>query len=305
MRARLFLIAILLFSACEGTSGGDPPDRPDAAGSDDRDAAGDLAPLVGSLRVAEVHAPFSDHGLVRGTLWESGFPGFHTEVMNDGTCRLFTYEPSFCDPGCEQGMCIDGLCRDYPVTDAGILTVTGLASEVMVEPEPFPFAGHGYWAVLEDPDQFAAGDPVIASAPGADFPGFEISAAGVDPLDLALDNDQIDMPNGADYTFTWPSDGADGADRLRLTLNSNNQTHGGPNLAIIECDTPASAGRVTIPRAMVEAFPATEHWDGCAGGDCPPSSALRYRRGTAPVGEGDVELLVGSEVLFYVVHPAP
>lgn len=62
---------------------------------------------------------------------------------------------------------------------------------------------------------------------------------------------------------------------------------------------------VPIPRAMVEAFPATEHWEGCAGGDCPPSSALRYQRGTAPAGEGEVELLVGSEVLFYVVRPAP
>jgi hypothetical protein len=54
----------------------------------------------------------------------------------------------------------------------------------------------------------------------------------------------------------------------------------------------------------VEAFPATEHWQGCAGGDCPLSSALRYQRGTAAVPEGEVELLVGSEVLFYVVHPA-
>jgi hypothetical protein len=79
----------------------------------------------------------------------------------------------------------------------------------------------------------------------------------------------LGMPNGADYTFTWPAVGQDDGERLRLTLNANNQTHGGPYLAIIECDAPVSAGRFTIPREMVEAFPATEHWEACAGGDCP------------------------------------
>jgi len=299
------LVLPLVLTACQGTRGGDLA-RPDAADGDQVvDGAGGGAPLAGTIQVAEVHGPYGDHGLVQGTLWDGSFLGFHGEVMNDGTCRLLTFEPSFCDPGCETGMCIDGVCQEYPVTDAGTLTVTGLTSEVVVEPEPFPFAGYVYWAMLEDADQFVAGDPVTASAPGGKFPGFELSSAGVDPLELAFDNDEIGMPNGADYTFTWPAVGQDDGERLRLTLNANNQTHGGPYLAIIECDAPVSAGRFTIPREMVEAFPATEHWEACAGGDCPLSSALRYRRGTAAVADGEVELLVGSQVLFYLVHPAP
>ena len=62
---------------------------------------------------------------------------------------------------------------------------------------------------------------------------------------------------------------------------------------------------MTIPRAMIEAFPETYHWDACAGSDCPMSSALRYRSGAVEVGGGTLSLLVGSEVRFYVVHPAP
>jgi len=306
MRAQPLLVLVFALSACQGTSGGDLH-IPDSGDSNEGDSGGGgESALVGSIRVTEVHAPYGDSGLIQGALWQSGFAGFHSEVLSDGTCRLLTFEPSFCDPGCEQGMCIDGVCQEYPVLDAGTLTVTvtGLPDEVVVEPEAFPFAGYGYWLPLEASELFSAGDPVIVSAPGGAFPGFEIEAAGVDPLELALDNDEIAMPNGGDYTFSWPAD-PESADRLRLTLNANNQTHGGPNLAIIECDTEASVGQIVIPRDMIEAFPATEHWEACAGGDCPPSRALRYQRGTGVAGDGEVELLVGSEVLFYVVHPAP
>lgn len=305
MRRRLLLF-LTLFAACQGTSGGNL-DLPDAAQNEEADGGGGSAPVLGAIQVTEVHAPFGDSGLVQGTLWEPDFTGFHSEVMNDGTCRLLTYEPSFCDPGCEVGMCIDGICREYPVIDAGALTVTGLAmGDVVVEPQEFPFAGYGYWAVLEQADLFAAGDPVTVSAPGADFPGFEMSAAGTSPLELVLENDEIAVPNGADYTFSWPSSPDNDAERLRLTLNSNNQTHGGPNLAIIECDVAAADGELTIPQAMIEMFPATEHWEACAGGDCPPSRALLYQRGTGGTADGGaVELRVGSEVVFYVVHPEP
>lgn len=300
MRAHTVLF-LCFAAACHGTSGG-VADGPDAGdGEADAEPGGD-APLLGSLKVSEVDAPYGESGVVQGSLWTSDFGGFHTEVMNDGTCRLLAYEPSFCEPWCEQGLCIDGECREYPVIDAGTLTVNGLAEEVMVAPQAYPFAGYGYWTVLDRADLFGGGDQVTVTAPGGGFPGFEVTAGGVDDLELGLENDEIRVPNGADYTFTWPAGSGD--ERMRVTLNSNNEFHGAPSFAIIECDAPASAGELSIPRAMIEAFPATEHWQGCAGSDCPPSHALLYRRGAAEVSEGEVELLVGSEVLFYVVHPA-
>ena len=259
--------------------------------------------LLGSLKVAEVHAPYGDSGMVQGALWSSAFAGFHTEVMNDGTCRLLTYEPGFCDPVCQEGLCLGGVCQDYPVTDAGVLTVSGLGEELLVEPQPYPFGGHGYWTVTERSELFAGGDQIGVSAPGGDFPGFEVTAGGVDDLELGLENDEIQMPNGRDHTFTWPPS-PEREERVRLTLNANNEFHGAPYLAIIECDAPAADGAITIPREMVEAFPPTEHWDACAGSDCPLSHAMLYRRGVAGAGDGEVELLVGSEVLFYLVHPA-
>jgi hypothetical protein len=292
----------LLLAACgdAGSSGRDAAPDVDAGAEPD---AGPDGPRVGEIRVVEYTTPFGDGplGMVSGELWEPGFTGFHTEVMSAGGCRLLEYQPSLCDPVCETGFCVDGECRDWPALDAGTLTVDGLSREVAIEPEAYPFSGYGYMAWFQD-DLFAEGDEITASAPGAEFPAFSLAARGVAPFELDLDDDELDMPNGADKVFTWPAGEAD--ERMRVTINANNGGHGQPFAAIIECDAPAAAGTLTIPRAMIDAFPETYRWDVCAGQDCPQSTAVRYRRDSAEVGGGTLPLLVGYQVGFYVIHPA-
>jgi hypothetical protein len=57
------------------------------------------------------------------------------------------------------------------------------------------------------------------------------------------------------------------------------------------------------PKAMIDAFPATENWQVCAGSDCPRSMIQRFNRGVAAIADGGwVGLTVTSEVSFGVVH---
>jgi hypothetical protein len=93
--------------------------------------------------------------------------------------------------------------------------------------------------------------------------------------------------------------------RVRLELNANNRGHGFPYTAIISCDVADSAGEITVPTALLDAFPDTRAWTVCAGSDCPPSRLTRYRRATAPVGEQEVELEVASTFAFGVDHVVP
>jgi hypothetical protein len=111
----------------------------------------------------------------------------------------------------------------------------------------------------------------------------------------------VPYPAGEDFVIAWTPAGDGG--RVRVTLNSNNQGHGMPYLAIIECDVADSAGEVAIPAALLDAFPETSAWSVCAGTDCPPSTIRRYHRDGWPIGDDqEVVLEVGSQVDFGVDH---
>ncbi len=293
---------VLAVAGCGG--GGGDPDGGDGDGDGGVPDAGSGSELLGSIRVLE--SVFGDYAssYVAGELVLAGYPDIYTETMNDGTCRLVEFQGTFCDPACDQGWCINEVCVPFPEwVDAGQLTVTGLKASVAVAPNYCGFQGWGYCNQNTLPaDLFDPGDPVTASAPGGDFPGFAVEASGVAPMVVTgLSNDELDMPNGSDRVFTWTPESD--SDRVRLVINANSSGgHGSPYRAIITCES-IDDGSLTIPRAMIEAFPETYRWDICAGSDCPPSWAMRYRRGTTAVDDGEVELLVGAQRLFYVIHP--
>ncbi len=296
---------VLLLAACGGGGDADGGVTADAAG--DVDATGDPPPaLLGQIRALEMTFSGGGSALVDGQLVLAGLPRYHVETMNDGTCRLLEFpETSFCNPPCDTGLCIADECVPYPeYVDAGQLTVTGANAAIAIDPNFCGFSGYGYCDNGVPQDLFDSSDVLTASAPGGDFPAFEVSAGGVAPLvTSSVDgNDDFDMPNGADVEFTWTPTDTDA--RVRLTINANSTGgHGSPYQAILECDS-ADDGSLTVPQAMIEAFPETTHWDICAGSDCPLSNAMRYRRGTVAVGDGEVELLVGAWRAFYVIHPA-
>lgn len=281
-----------------------------ACGSDDavdNCASCDAATLRGTVELLELdyrRRPLAPT-VAQASFWIGELAPRHVLAEDDGTCQRWSYTPSFCDPACVDGACYDGVC--WPFTefvDAGTLTTTGLTSELRVEPSNHSYVGQG----LAD-DLFVDDATVRVALSGAagGHPAMTLTSRGTQPLvvDSALDDGELVLANGLPYTFRWTPAADEPDARVRVTLNSNNLLHGSPYFGIIECDVADAAGQVTIPAAMIEAFPETEAWNVCVGSDCPLSHATRYHRARAAVDGGAVELIVGSRVLFGVAHPAP
>jgi hypothetical protein len=238
-----------------------------------------------------------------GELVTGGLPRWHVETMRMGGCRLLEYQPAFCDPPCT-GVCGEGnVCTPYPeYVSAGNITVSGMRAQVTLTPSGCGFCSGGvqYFSLESHPNDLFDDDAAItASAPGAAFPAFSVSAGGVPPLQAPFAGDKITIVDDQDHTITWTSAGSDA--RVRLTLNANNQGHGAPYLGILECDG-EDTGSLVVPGALIAGFPETMAWEACAGSDCPRSTLMRYHRGTVEAGGGLVELLVGSEIQFGVDH---
>jgi hypothetical protein len=92
--------------------------------------------------------------------------------------------------------------------------------------------------------------------------------------------------------------------RVHLLLNANNLGHGMAFDAIIECEGPDS-GELTIPRALIEAFPPVQgDLAACEGSDCPLSLLTRYLSAAVDLGgETDrVVFTIGSQRQFAIVH---
>jgi hypothetical protein len=295
------LVAGWLLAIGCGGGGGAPDGAPGDAGPAG-DASGppifDSPPV--SILVAEaVWGSGVPYGDVRATAYDQP-QSFHTEIAREGACRLLAYRASACDPACDydQWCTADGECVAWPtVQSAGRITLSGLATPVTLS-----FFG-SYYRVDQYPlpgELFDPGDPISASAPGADVAGFTVTAAGVAPATLAMTGEQSDelhLYDGDDVTVSWSP--ADPAARVRLELLSPNQSHGMPSNWILQCDAP-DLGSLVIPRELVESVPEQPRLEACVSVDCPPSTFLRYRRGTTSGGQ--VELLIASETYFYLVH---
>lgn len=298
MRASLAIL--LLLAAC-----GDDQ-QVDADASMDPDADSNADPLfptsAGAIVIEEGVERIEDEQLSYGRVFahisEDTAPWFHTETMREGSCRLLEFTQGFCDPFCP-GICVeDGVCVDFPsYAAAGPIAIDGLTQPITLTSEaPYHFYNPTAFPINED--LFGAGDPIAASAPGATIPAFEVGATGVATLELDFDDLNFTITDGQDAVIEWTPAGSG---RVRLTLNSRNDAHGLPLNAIIECDGP-DTGSITVPQALVEAFPPASGYGICVSLDCPSSHLQRYSRGTTTAGATEVELWVASKVTFGVVH---
>jgi hypothetical protein len=225
------------------------------------------------------------------------------ETMRAGSCRLLEHEPVFCT-ACA-GVCVaPEVCEPYPDhASAGDLTFAGLRGPPLtLQPSPYWYASQGQLPA----DAVADDATVTVTATGAAVPAFTVAAAAVPPLDPAvapIADDELHLADGADRTVTWSAAApADPTLRVRVTLNANNQGHGNPYAAVIECDA-ADVGALTISASLIEAFPTTTRHEACEGSDCPVSTITRYRRGSVDVEGVPVDLIVASQRSFWVVHP--
>lgn len=306
-RTMRWIATACVVAACGG--GADAPD----AGDDDRPdgGAGEAAPeSAGLIEVVEASWTYDDGAggdvvsrwsQVTARFYDGLPPAFHSIEAEAGDCVLRRYTPAACTPECATGLCVDpGVCEPWPTRrSAGTLTLGGARETVTIVPQD------GYYATSEPlpEDLFADDARLTAALAGADVPATTLAADATAPLAAAIEHGRIEIPYpaGQDFVVAWTPAGAGG--RVRLTLNANNQGHGMPYAAILECDVADAAGEVAIPAALLDAFPETLAWTVCAGSDCPPSTLRRYHHARVDVGGGDeVVLVVGSQVNFGVDH---
>jgi hypothetical protein len=299
-------LAVLLLAACGGDDegGGSGDAGGGADGAPEVDGGGDPAPPPADGQFTVLESAFGEgdgSGAIAGSILD-GWPAFHHLAMDSGACKLWVYEPVDCSP-CN-GICdSDGTCVPYPTSlSAGTVTVSTTGGDVVM-----PDTEYGYFPDGPVPhDLFEAGDPVgLAAAGGEDVAAFSLDAEGVDPIEIDLEvggevgADTVRMEDGADLELSW--DGAEAGRRVRLQIKSNNQGHGLPVMALIDCEVD-DTGSLIVPRAMVEAFPQKPYQNICVAIDCPPSSLRRFTRARIDVGDRTMELVAGFERQFIVVH---
>jgi hypothetical protein len=169
------------------------------------------------------------------------------QVGEDGSCTLWRRNNPFCDPGCDAGeTCdFDGNCLPYPSNrDVGIVTVTGLAKPVELEPVPPTYS---YFDTMLPHPGFEPGALITLQTTGGDYSPMLLHGYGVEMVvptadELFLDGD---LPLEVEWT---PGD-AGVTMRLQVAVDQ----HGISPLAMI-CSVPADAGTLTISGALITQF---------------------------------------------------
>jgi hypothetical protein len=311
-----YLLSVVLGASFASACGGDDDG---GAGLDGGDDDADAAPIVdgggddgprdrAAGEITAHESQLGEDGYQNRTVWGSIVeerPRFHRLEMEEGSCRFWSWSVQTCDD-CE-GICdAEGSCVPYPTQlSAGTLTVSGLVDgSVTMAPSEY-----GYYPEQGFPDDlYEPGAAISASfAGGPDLMAFELEARGVDPIEIDLvdggselgDRDALRLEDGSDLTLSWAP--ARPGTRVLLEIKSENQGHGLPIDALIECEGP-DTGSLTVPRAMVEAFPLKGYAYICVGRDCPFSTLTRYTWDRASVSGVEVELRVEHRREFIAVH---
>lgn len=301
-RGRTLALPWILAAAlagCPGPTGDDDDVLLDACGFPD--------PAAAIVDVAEQRDIYHGEAVARisAAVQEAPTPSFHGVVMEEGACRYLQPDYGNCDPPCSyDALCnADDECVPYPAgISGGTLTITGLGDPIEIEPEEW--SGGQYVGPYGLPgDLFEAGDPIEAALAGDAFPAVSLAARGVASVGFDLVEDGFTMEDGEDAVVTWGGDPSEDA-CVRVVLNGSNSAHGMPLHDIIECEGP-DTGSLTVPRAMVEAFPYGRTPEVTAGIDWPLSELTRATRATVDTDGGAARLQVRSTAYFRLDHPEP
>lgn len=219
-----------------------------------------------------------------------------TEQSKEGDCRLVTPKSPFCEDGCQAGACVaDGKCQAYPTGHSvGEVTLKGVkleggGTEVKlreIAASYQPPAG----TTLAYPS-FGAGDTIEVHATGGDYAGFDLSTAGVNPLDLQT----TDFALAPDKPFELVWDAAPSGSTSRVQVKIDLSHHGGVK-GLIECDT-ADSGSLTISKEMIAELIGL----GVAG--FPSVVLTRSSVDTVQLDHGKVQLEVSALVERYLTTP--
>jgi hypothetical protein len=299
-------VAALVLAGCLGCSDA-PTEDPPAQVPENRalDACGFTPSPSANIDISE-----------RSDVWHQGTysriearvaagtePKVHAVVLEEGNCRLLELMYGACtDPCSAADVCTsDNHCASEPEgLSAGTLTVRGLASAAKIESQSWSPGRYDSPSLLEN-DLFANGDTIEIELQGEDFPALLLEARGVASMDPDLTANGYEMTNGQDAEVTWtPGPNPDAC--IALTLKGRNTVHGAPLGSIIECFG-SDTGSLTVPRAIVEAFPIGETPEVTNGFDWPHSELSRYTRTSLDTVHGPAALTVRSTTYFQMSHP--
>ncbi len=297
MRLFSFFLCALLIPGCPSSedSGPDGDADVDSDTDSDTDADSDLSAavypgeVIGRVHVYEAswggHSPYAR---VMVELWDGRQPAAQTLVDQDGDCsvmdgpRIYGWD---CDPPCsDEEMCVEDHCEAYPgLAPSGTVTVSGLGTaDAVFEP-----GSDGRYPSSYDwpEDLFAANDPISVTSTGGATPALDMSAWGVEPLEVTVES----LVPGQPMRLQWTPPSKDQRSRIQVMLQTG--WHGSSSMTTIWCDT-EDDGELIVPASL------TGQFDIPSCGECESSTIARYTHDTVDFGSGPVQLFVGSEYSF-------
>jgi hypothetical protein len=202
-----------------------------------------------------------------------------------GGCELQGVPNLFCATPCESGEICAGDDQCVPAPEkvsAGTITVTGLATELVEDPNAITL---DYSANFDEPyPGFSPGARIVLSAAGDTAPAFTLIGEGVGLLSSTLETAVVETD--ADLELTWDSSGATEHSQIGILLTVD--AHGGTSgwIACVADDT----GAFAIPADLVQQLIDL----GLSG--FPRVVLTRQTVDSKAVGDGCVDMTVGSEL---------
>ena len=206
-------------------------------------------------------------------------------LATEGSCVLEGVPNLFCATPCESGQICAGDDQCVPAPEkvsAGTVTVTGLSTEVVEEPNPITLE---YSSTFEDPyPGFVPGASLMLTASGDTAPAFSLVGEGVGLVTSTLETAVIET--GADLELSWNADGATEHSQMAILLTVD--AHGGTS-GWITCVADDS-GSFTVPADLIQQLIDL----GLSG--FPSVVLTRQTVDAQAVADGCVDLTVGSEL---------
>jgi hypothetical protein len=206
-------------------------------------------------------------------------------LATEGSCVLEGVPNLFCATPCESGQICAGDDQCVPAPDkvsAGTVTVTGLSTELALEPNGITLE---YSSTFEEPyPGFAPGASIRLTASGDTAPAFSLVGEGVGLVTSTLETAVIET--GADLELTWAAEGATESSQVGILLTVD--AHGGTS-GWITC-VAEDNGSFTVPADLVQQLIDL----GLSG--FPSVVITRQTLDARAVADGCVDLTVGSEL---------
>lgn len=238
-----YLVPLLLVG-CTGT-GDDSATGPVDTATAGQVSLDGLCPLV-ERNGGFVLQVYESYSIADGAMSDGVIPiTVLTESTTIDDCTLWVKPDPFCNPPCENGDACDltDTCIPYPETqDLGVVTMTGLATEVAMEPVS---PGYSYFHTsLPHPAALPGSLVTLFTGEGAYDP---VKLHGFGVTDMFPGDEQWLLVDGQDLAVSWEAGPA--GTRAEVTLSLNIDQHG-VTPTTLRC-TFADDGAGTVPTALI------------------------------------------------------